>query len=451
MRPARHSLVRIPSARAWRTLLVGLLATLLAAAVLPASPATAKKVRIDPRIFGVHDSRLSSFATGTVGSVRLWDAGVTWRDIETSPGAYDFSRLDAIVRAANARNVEVTLVLGMTPDFYASTSKGETSMPGDLGAWDRYVRAVVTRYSPANWGGVRGIGAYQVWNEANVKNFWTGSPIQMAQLTKATWNAVKAVDKGALVVGPAMAARIGEQTRGIALFYYIKLNRVPVWRYMNAIGLNLYPLDKYGSKLGTPEKSMALLAKTRKQMQLRGVPANKPIWNTEVNYGMRTGTYGGTPAIPISDSAQAAYVVRTYLLNAANKVKRVHWYSYDLGNLPGGGTLGNTRLTDPADGSTRTLAGRAVGLVRGWMVGGRLVGPSKSALPCAKDRAETYTCVITYARGVKRVYWNPTKRVKIKTVKSAKFLVTVYGKKKRISGGSSKFVDYRPVMVRSKT
>lgn len=436
-------LVRRPLASSVAAVLTAVLAT----ALLPASPAAAANVRVDRRLFGVHDSGLASLSTGAVGSLRLWDAGVSWRDIETSPGVYDFSRLDAIVQAANARNVEVTLVLGMTPTFYASSS---TSMPSDLSAWDRYVRALVSHYSAGNWGGRRGIAAYQVWNEANVKNFWTGSPMQMAQLTKATWNAVKAVDKGALVVGPAFAARIAEQTRGIGLFYYTKVNGVAVWRFMDAISLNLYPLDRYGSKPGTPETSMTLLANARQQMRLRGVPASKPIWNTEVNYGMRTGTYGGTRAATIPAERQAAYVIRTYLLNAARGVKRVHWYSYNMSYLPSGGTLGNTLLTSPSDG-TQTLAGKAVALVRGWMLGGTLVGPTRATLPCTKDAAGTYTCVIKYSGGVKRVYWNPTKRVKVRTAKNATFMVGVYGKRTSIKGGSVKTVDYRPLMVRSKS
>jgi hypothetical protein len=425
-------------------LLAVLVAAVLATAVMPASPASAKKVRIDPRIFGVHDTTLGSFGHGA-GSLRLWDAGTTWRDIETSPGVYDFSRLDAIVNAAQARNIEVTLVLGMTPSFYASAP---TAMPGDMGAWTRYIQAVVNRYK--SWNGRRGIGAYQVWNEANVKNFWTGSPVQMATMTKAAWNAVKGADSGATVVGPAFAARIAEQTRGIGFFFNIRISGVPIWKYMNAIGLNLYPLEKYGSKLGTPEKSMSLLAAARKQLRLRGVPAGKKIWNTEVNYGMRGGTYGGTKAIEISPTMQASYVIRTYLLNASQKVKRVHWYSWDMGYLPGGGTLGTTRLTNPADQTSVTLAGKAFGLVRGWMQGGTMVGPTKAALPCTKDRAGTYTCVIKYGKGVKRVYWNPTKRVRITTAKSATFLVNVYGKRKAVRGGARKAVNFKPLMVRSK-
>jgi hypothetical protein len=441
--------MHFPLRRIARHLVAAVLVTVVGAALLPGAPATAQTVRYDNRLFGVHDSGLGSLGHGTVGSLRLWDSGTTWREIEKSPGAYDFSRLDQIVSAAQARNVEVTLVLGMTPDFYATGGGGATSMPSDLGAWTRYVTAVVNRYK--SWNGRRGIAAYQVWNEANVRNFWTGSPMQMAQLTRATWHAVKGADKGAVVVGPAFAARIAEQTRGIGLFFQIKLSGRPVWRYMDVISLNLYPLDKYGSKLGTPETSMSLLAKTRKRMRLWGrVPASKPIWNTEVNYGMRTGTYGGTKAVGISVERQAAYVVRTYLLNAARGVKRVHWYTWNMSFLPAGGTLGNTLLTNPSDGSTLTLAGRAFGLVRGWMAGGKLVGASKKAPPCAADKRGTYTCIIKYRGGVKRIYWNPNKKVKIKAPDGAKDMVGVYGKRSRVEGGKSIRVDYRPVMVRSK-
>ncbi|MGH8939094.1 MAG: GH39 family glycosyl hydrolase, partial [Actinomycetes bacterium] len=335
-------------------------------------------------------------------------------------------------------------VLGMTPSFYASSP---TAMPTDLGAWYRYVTAVVQRYR--SWNGKRGIAAYQVWNEANVTNFWTGTTLDMAKLTQATRNAVKAQDKGAIVVGPAFAARIGEQIRGITRFAFARVDGVPAWKFADVLSLNLYPLDRYGTRVGTPEKSMELLAQARKLLGFGGVPASMPIWNTEVNYGMRTGSYGGTKASPIAAERQAAYVIRTYLLNASRKVKRVHWYSWNMGYLPSGGTLGNTLLTSPSDGAP-TLAGKAFALVRGWMLGGTLVGASRSALPCAQDRKGTFTCVIKYSRGVKRVYWNPTKRVKVRTVKSATFMVGVYGKRKAIRGGSAKYVDYRPVMVRSK-
>ena len=278
--------------RVLRPLLAAALAGVLAVTLLPATPASAANVKIDKRLFGMHDSDLTSWPAVSPGSVRLWDAGVTWRDIERSPGVYDFSRLDQYVRAANAHGAEVTLVLGMTPDFYAPAGGNATSMPADPAVWTNYVRAVATHYSPANWQGRRGIAAYQVWNEANVTGYWTGTPLDMAKLTKATWNAVKAVDKGALVISPAFAARIAEQIRGIQRFAFARVDGIPAWRFTDAISLNLYPKDKYGTALGTPETSMALLATARKLLGFGGVPPTKPIWNTEVNYGLASGGDG---------------------------------------------------------------------------------------------------------------------------------------------------------------
>jgi hypothetical protein len=54
-----------------------------------------------------------------------------------------------------------------------------------------------------------------------------------------------------------------------------------------------------------------------------------------------------------------------------------------------------------------------------------------------EDRVGTYTCVIKYGQGVKRVYWNPTKRVKVTTAKSATFMVGVYGKRTAVKGGTN--------------
>jgi len=436
MRPARRTPVR--------QLLTVVVVAVLAAALLPAAPAVAVRITVDRRLFGLHDTDPTSMPLTSMGSIRLWDAGVTWRDIETSPGTYDFTRLDAIVAAAQARGVEVTLVLGMTPDFYG----GATSYPSDPGAWTRYVTAVVTRYRSFN--GTRGIHAYQVWNEANVKGYWTGSPVQMGELTRSTWNVVKPADRGALVVGPALAVRIAEQTRGLGQYYYARIRSangyIPVWRFLDVISLNLYPLDRYGSKLGTPETSMSLLAKAKEDMQLRGVPVSgkraKPIWNTEINYGLATGGTGASTTL--SSERQAAYVLRTYLLNAARGVRRVHWYVWDRP------AIGNTKMLG-ADAATPTLAGKAFGLAQSWMLNGTLVGASKTAQPCAKDRAGTYTCVIAYAGGVKRVYWNPSRSVKLKAARDATFKVGVYGMRTAVKSGATLRVDYRPLMVRSKS
>ena len=105
--------------------------------------ASVDRVRIHvPKVFfGMHDSSLQAYGRISFGSVRLWDAGVSWKDVETAPGVYDFGRLDALVGAAQDHGARVTLVLAMTPAFYSSSP---TLPPTDLSHFADYVRAVMT-------------------------------------------------------------------------------------------------------------------------------------------------------------------------------------------------------------------------------------------------------------------------------------------------------------------
>lgn len=425
---------RLPSLPA---LLATALATVLATALLPVSPAAAVKVKIDRRLFGVHDSdaRAGSWPAVSPGSVRLWDSGVTWAEIEPAQGAFDWSKLDAVVAEADARGAEVTLVLGQTPawaDDPALTGSGPQYMPR-LDAWTNYVAAVVSRYKGR-------IDAYQVWNEANIVNYWAqnrdNTPQAMAQLTSAAYGVIKGIDPSAIVVGPAFATRLAWQRVYLRTFYNQRVNGTPVWKRMDALSLNLYP-----EAGGTPETTMKLLASARSYLKLLGVPATKPIWNSEINYGLATGGSGSSSRMPVEK--QAAYVIRTYLLNAAAGIRRVHWYMWDRP------AIGSVKMV-AADGYTPTLAGKAFGVVGAWMRGGTLVGATKRARPCAKASNGLYTCVINFAGGVKRVYWHPTRTVKVKVAPSAKSIVGLYGVPKPIKGGKTIKVNYKPVMVRSK-
>ena len=111
--------------------------------------------------------------------------------------------LDRAVKAAHANRTQVTLVLGLSPAYAAPTPTD----PPNLAMYKAFLTAVMRRYRPAHWG-YRGIAAYQVWNEVNIKTFWTGTVSQAVALTKAAYDVRNHVDKGALLVAPAMVARL---------------------------------------------------------------------------------------------------------------------------------------------------------------------------------------------------------------------------------------------------
>jgi len=56
-----------------------------------------------------------------------------------------------------------------------------------------------------------GVAAYQVWNEGNISQFWTGTPQQLARLTRVVKRTRDSVDPGATVVAPSFAVRLPYQ------------------------------------------------------------------------------------------------------------------------------------------------------------------------------------------------------------------------------------------------
>jgi hypothetical protein len=422
------------SARAWRLL------TVLLAIVLfttPVSPASARDVRIRSSLFGMHDNTtdLASLDTLHEGWLRIWDSSVRWDHIETSPGVYDWTHLDSVVAQVAAHHAQATLVVAMTPSFYSRTP---TNVPaGQVDRYRAFVRRLMTRYGDR-------VDSFQVWNEANIPTYWSGTPQRMARLTQVMDQVRDAVDPRAKVIAPSMVARLPYELKGIRPYFTQRIGHRPVWRYVDAATFSLYPLPIYQGRRGVPEDAIALLHTVKGLMHRAGVPRSMPIWDTEINYGLRSGQQSLTAAAPIPAVRQAANVVRTFLLQAAAGVARVGWYRYDWPQLPGGGTIGNTLLTDPEDSTRLTAAGRAYALVRTWMHGTLRGRPGHA--PCPRDAHGTYRCVVSDARGTRYVYWNPFRKARLRLPARVRHWQGVLGATGTAAGGSRVPVDFRPVM-----
>ncbi|HEY3528275.1 MAG TPA: hypothetical protein VGK78_03930 [Nocardioides sp.] len=401
-------------------------------------------VHVRRSFFGLHDGSMQAYGHLPFGSIRLWDAHVSWADIETAPGVYDWSRLDQLVTAAQNHHVQVTLVLAMTPSFYAAS---QSQPPSDPEAYARFVRAVMTRYR--NFNGRRGIAAYQVWNEPNISYFWTGTPAQMAQLTAVVDHVRDEVDPRATVVAPSFAVRLRYQRVWMSAYQHQDTaDGLPVWRHYDVNALSLYPRPQYGRYDGGPEDAMRLLGKARRVLNRAGVPGDKKIWATEINYGVTGGGLADASAQPISQRRQVANVLRTYLLGAANGLSHIFWYRYDWGRIAGGGTLGNTLLTDPDDFARVQDAGRALRIAEHWLRG-RLVG-TDGHRPCHESRDGTYACTVRRHGVARTIYWNPHHNVRIH-VPRAVYRTMVDGRLvARHATSRTVRVTYRPVIVRGR-
>jgi hypothetical protein len=400
-----------------------------------------RSVHVPRTFFGLHDGSGQAYQHLDFGSLRLWDAGVTWSQVETAPGVFDWNRLDSLVSAAQAHHVQVTLVLAMTPSFYADAP---SMAPRSLDDFARYVSAVMSRYR--DFDGQRGIAAYQVWNEGNISHFWTGTPQQLAQLTAIVRDTRDSVDPGATVVAPSFAVRLPYQRAWLRRYQRQLVNGHPVWQDYDVNALSLYPKARYGDRAGGPESAMRLLGVVRHQMDRIGVPRSKKIWATEINYGVTGGGLADGAARPISEGRQVANVLRTYLLGASRGLTRVFWYRYDWGRTATGGTLGNTLLSDPSDNTRVTAAGLAVRTVERWL-SGRLVA-RRGHRPCARDRSGTYRCVVRSNGVTRSIYWNPHREVRVQVPPRSS--ARVLGRAVARRSAHTVRVGYQPLVVRTR-
>ncbi len=384
---------------------------------------------LEPAFFGVHDADPvgDSWPDGPVGSIRVWDSGVVWNQVETAPGVFDFSRLDAIVDSARAHKAQTLIVLGQTPTFYSRKPKkvgaygaGAASMP-KVKAWKAYVRAVVEKYNAPDV-------AFQVWNEANVEGYWSGTYKQMAKLTAAARKAVDSVTPTPTLVAPAMAVRTLGQRAGLRLLFAEKVKGVPMADLVDVLSLQLYPEDGEGLV-----RKAALLTEARRILGLLDVPADKPVWDTEINFGLQ----GGDAATPISAEAQMTNVAMSYLLDAADGVGRVYWYAWDLHGIA------NTELVT-ADNATLTGAGQAFGTMERWMLGSTV----DSCRPV--DGVDVWVCTLRTPRGQARVYWSPGGSARVSTAFEATSAETLGETASALSlGGTTLQVGALPVLVLS--
>ncbi|MEO6714806.1 MAG: glycosyl hydrolase [Mycobacteriales bacterium] len=359
------------------------LSTLLAAAP-PASAATLP-APISSTMFGLHVSDpYSNWPQVPFSTIRLHDTGTSWREMQPAPGVWNWGTLDHRVERAVSGRREVLMVLGQTPRWAAKrpnetsyNGPGAASEPADMATWRAYVRSLAIRYKGQ-------IHKWELWNEPNVKGFYSGTPATMLTMAREAYTVLKRIDPANVVVSPGIAVRTLNSPTW--LDRYLAAGGA---RYSDVIAVHLYVMSRQ-----RPESILGSVSRIRQIMAKHKV--NRPIWNTESGYGRTAGTpetselYTGQMAM--------AFVARTYILTAHARVDRTYWYAWDDRGF-GGLFLTSEDRNTPSD------AGRAYGVTYQWLVRARLLRCSRVAIG---PRAGTYACLLTRGRERMEISWHPT-------------------------------------------
>jgi len=349
-----------------RILLLILIGTLLGS-TFAADLQTPKEV-IPDSYFGLHihhliyPTALTPWPSMPVPEWRLWDAVVTWPDLEPEKGQWQFERLDYYVSLAQQHGTRILLPLGMTP-AWASARPKVTSEPRNVEDWRTYVRMVVSRYKGR-------IQAYEIWNEPNLPDFWTGTTDQILTLTKEASQIIHSLDPQAIVVSPSPTTHYG-------ISWLAEFLKKGGGQFVDVIGYHFYVTP------GSPEDLVPLIQSVQQVLSENGL-SNKPLWNTETGWL--------SPARIDSEELAAGFLARAYILSWAAGVQRFYWYAWDNRLM--------AIVTYKEESHTLTPAGRAYNTMEQWLIGARMDG-------CSESADHNWTCQLNRSGKKEWILWNP--------------------------------------------
>jgi hypothetical protein len=386
---------------------------------------TPPQIPVPASYFGLHLHLYSpeTWPQAPFSELRLWDSkDAIWYAIEPRKGQWNFNQLDKDVQMAEQHGVNLLLTLGQTPQWASmrpgdppTYRPGATAPPRDEEDWKTYVRTVAIRYQGR-------IHQYEVWNEPNLTEFYSGTREQLFTLAKDAYQIVHEVDPSAIVVSPSI-------TGGYAvgwLNHYLDLGG---GKYADVIGYHFYATPR------NPESVLVVIQQVEETMRSHGI--NKPLWNTESGYLIKSDFLDFPPGQGsmnriLTQEEAVGYVMRTYLLNWASGVSRLYWYDWD-GNKMG--------LADNL-GKQKKPAANGYSTMEHWMVGATIRS-------CSADAAQNWSCELSRDNRKQWIVWNAEK-VNQRAIPSAwkvQQFSTVSPAGVEISGkiDSSQFISYTPI------
>lgn len=349
--------------------------------------ATTSDISVPPTFFGQHIHHLSATCTDCTtpwpslafGTWRFWD-NAYWANIETARGVFDWSRLDGNLAAAQAHGIgDVVFTFGYTPLWASSNPAGTCGAlgpgrcypPADNPYWTEFVTAIVQHACGK-------IKYYEIWNEPNLSEFWSGTKTELVTLASLAYPIIKDPANCACNGAVCSPGELAGKNPNVVLSPSISTlngNANIDWfnDYLAGGGknyLDIVAFHGYGYA-SDPESIRSGLDNFEVALAINGLAA-KDLWDTEGSWGRSSDLTDETMRI--------AWVAKAHLVEWSKGVSPHIWYAYD------GDGWGD--LWSSTDGLLRE--GVAYGEVYKWMQGAKLMG-------CDRDQTDTWTCSITRA------------------------------------------------------
>ncbi|WP_188491299.1 cellulase family glycosylhydrolase [Williamsia phyllosphaerae] len=242
----------------------------------------------DPAVIAKHLDEMQALG---VQDIRI---PIAWATTEYANGQYNWTAIDNMVNAADARGMGILGVVNTTPDWARGAGTGYYTPPTNVADYGDFMGALASRYAGK-------MSDFEVWNEPNAYIGYSPAPdpAGYTALLKAAYPAVKAANSSATVIGGVLGSTI---TWG----NYV-LNPVDFVQQMYADGaagyfdaLSFHPYQnttEFSQGANLANSPLNQVTDIHRLMVANGDGA-KQIWSSE--YGLPTGIVG--------DQQQADYI-----------------------------------------------------------------------------------------------------------------------------------------------
>lgn len=334
-------------------------------------------------------------------TIRLWDNGLKWAQLQSAAGTYNFSQLLKWVKACQGAGYDMIYTFGCTPTFIANAANGgsgcsnptgssntccpPTDVNTDGSGTDATLKAFFTALIQAVGVGV--IKYYELGNEWDAKNFFNGTIQQAVRMGQDAAAIIRSLDPNAVILSPSFH---GPTAASFFVSYCeTVVNGIPGWKNFDVVNVHMRASDtnQAGNKNANVDPTCFFTAYNQTLAALQTLKANKidltayPLWDDEHGYIPGQGGDGYPPVITDSKML-AAYVAVSLLLRASVGLAKDCYYSWTSNN--GQESLQNNDSGTAWNTVANLLIGKTIGPstpATGYSLGNNQFGPPIFTVP----------------------------------------------------------------------
>lgn len=277
-----------------------------------------------------------------VGAIRV---PLQWQFIKLRPGEYDWSDVDRLLKAAQAKQIGILFTVCTTfqekpkkfgPGTHIQRGSIQINPPSmDMKEWVHFVEILANRYQG------QGVN-YEIESEVNETASWKGTREEYLELLKAGYEAIKKADPKAKVLPSAMGCGI---TRNLQLgsggqnawrWHDGWLQAILSTKQLDAVSVHDYYFPSEINANGLTFRSY--LEHIRDVMKKSGVE-NFPIWITETGF-VSLPADAGDRMDSGSPEKQARWLMEAYQQAFELGVERIYWSLLRDSKKPYFGSMG---------------------------------------------------------------------------------------------------------------